>query len=51
MTARRRVAGAVGGALGVAAAGTAVGILRQQRAISRRAGETHRVRRAALDSR
>jgi pimeloyl-ACP methyl ester carboxylesterase len=39
MTARRRVAGAVAGALGVAAAGTAVGILRQQRAIDRRAGE------------
>jgi pimeloyl-ACP methyl ester carboxylesterase len=34
-----RVAGALAGALGVAAAGTAVGILRQQRAISRRAGQ------------
>ena len=39
MTARRRVAGAVAGALGVAAAGTALGIRRQQRAISLRAGE------------
>jgi pimeloyl-ACP methyl ester carboxylesterase len=39
MTARRRVAGAVAGALGVAAAGTAIGIVRQQRAIDRRAGE------------
>ncbi len=40
MTARRRVTGAIAGALGVAAAGTAVGIARQQRAIDRRAGET-----------
>lgn len=36
---RRRVAGSIAGALGVAAAGGAVGILRQQRSISRRAGE------------
>ncbi|WP_183096396.1 alpha/beta fold hydrolase [Nocardioides stalactiti] len=36
---RRRVVGSVAGALGVAAAGGAVSILRQQRAISRRAGE------------
>lgn len=39
MSARRRVLGAVAGALGVAAAGTAVGVARQQSAISRRAGE------------
>ncbi len=39
MTVRRRVAGAVAGALGVAAAGTAINIHRQQRAISRREGE------------
>lgn len=39
MSARRRVLGAVAGALGVAAAGTAVGVARQQQAISRRAGE------------
>jgi pimeloyl-ACP methyl ester carboxylesterase len=36
---RARIAGTLAGALGVAAAGTAVGILRQQRAISHRAGE------------
>ncbi len=36
---RNRVLGTVAGALGVAAAGTAVGVLRQQRSISRRAGE------------
>jgi len=36
---RRRLIGAIGGALGVAAAGTAIGIVRQQRQISRRAGE------------
>jgi len=34
-----RIVGSLAGALGIAAAGTAVGILRQQRAISRRAGE------------
>jgi pimeloyl-ACP methyl ester carboxylesterase len=39
MSLRGRIAGGVAGALGVAAAGTAVGILRQQRAISHRAGE------------
>lgn len=40
MSRRRRVLGSVAGALGVAAAGTAaIGILRQQRQISRRAGE------------
>ncbi|GAA1540591.1 alpha/beta fold hydrolase [Nocardioides humi] len=40
MSRRSRVVGSLAGALGVAAAGTAaVGILRQQRAISRRAGE------------
>lgn len=39
MSTRRRLAGALAGVLGVAAAGTAVGVLRQQRAISRRAGE------------
>ncbi len=39
MSARSRVLGAVAGALGVAAAGTAVGVLRQQHAISLRAGE------------
>ena len=37
--ARKRVLGLVGGALGIAAAGTAVGLLRQQRQVSRRAGE------------
>jgi pimeloyl-ACP methyl ester carboxylesterase len=36
---RKRLLGAVGGALGIAAAGTAIGIVRQQRQISRRAGE------------
>ena len=36
---RRRVIGSVAGALGVAAAGGAVSLLRQQRSISRRAGE------------
>lgn len=39
MSVKGRVAGTLAGALGVAAAGTAVGIARQQRAISRRAGE------------
>lgn len=39
MSTRRRIIGSVAGALGVAAAGTAVGILRQQRQISHRAGE------------
>ncbi|KRB78078.1 alpha/beta hydrolase [Nocardioides sp. Root190] len=39
MSRRGRVLGSFAGALGVAAAGTAVGILRQQRQISRRAGE------------
>lgn len=39
MSVRGRIAGTLAGALGIAAAGTAVGILRQQRAISRRAGE------------
>jgi pimeloyl-ACP methyl ester carboxylesterase len=33
------VSGSIAGALGLAAAGTAVGVLRQQRSISRRAGE------------
>ncbi len=36
---RKRVLGVIGGGLGIAAAGTAVGILHQQREISRRAGE------------
>ena len=36
---RRRVVGSVAGALGLAAAGGAIGLLRQQRSISRRAGE------------
>ena len=36
---RRRVIGSLAGALGVAAAGGAVSLLRQQRSISRRAGE------------
>lgn len=40
MSVRARVLGSVAGALGLAAAGTAVGILRQQREISRRAGES-----------
>ena len=39
MRRRARVAGSLAGALGLAAAGTAVGILREQRAINRRAGE------------
>ncbi|GAA4812252.1 alpha/beta fold hydrolase [Nocardioides caeni] len=38
MRARGRILGAAAGALGLAAAGTAVGVVRQQRAISRRAG-------------
>lgn len=38
MSTRGRVLGSLAGALGIAAAGTAVGILRQQRSISRRAG-------------
>ncbi|WP_323792356.1 alpha/beta hydrolase [Nocardioides sp.] len=36
---RRRLVGAIGGVLGLAAAGTAIGLLRQQRQVSRRAGE------------
>jgi pimeloyl-ACP methyl ester carboxylesterase len=36
---RRRVVGSVAGVLGIAAAGGAVGLMRQQRSISRRAGE------------
>ncbi len=36
---RRRVVGSLAGAVGIAAAGGAIGILRQQRSISRRAGE------------
>ncbi|MEJ7832096.1 MAG: alpha/beta hydrolase [Nocardioides sp.] len=40
MSIRRRVLGVTAGALGVAAAGTAVGIARQSRAIDRRRGET-----------
>ena len=39
MSRRRWVSGSIAGALGVAAAGTAVGLLRQQRSIGRRAGE------------
>lgn len=39
MSLRRWALGTLGAAFGVAAAGTAVGVLRQQRAISRRAGE------------
>ena len=37
--ARRRVVGSLAGALGIAAAGATVTVLRQQRSISRRAGE------------
>ena len=37
--ARRRIVGSLAGALSVAAAGGAVGLLRQQRSITRRAGE------------
>ncbi|MBS4753477.1 alpha/beta hydrolase [Nocardioides sp. zg-ZUI104] len=36
---RGRLAGSLAGVLGVAAAGTAIGVLRQQRQISRRAGD------------
>lgn len=39
MSRRGRILGSVAGALGVAAAGTAVGVMRQQRQISRRAGD------------
>jgi pimeloyl-ACP methyl ester carboxylesterase len=39
MSRRRRLYGSLAGAVGLAAAGTAVGLLRQQRSISRRAGE------------
>lgn len=39
MSARGRILGSVAGALGIAAAGGAVGLLRQQRSISSRAGE------------
>lgn len=38
MSTRGRILGTLAGAVGVAAAGTAVGVVRQQRAISRRAG-------------
>ena len=39
MTARRRrLLGAIGGAVGIAAAGTAVGLLRQQRSVAHDAG-------------
>ncbi|WP_148614211.1 alpha/beta fold hydrolase [Nocardioides rubriscoriae] len=38
MTARRRLLGALGGAVGLAAAGTAIGLLRQQRAVPHDAG-------------
>ena len=40
MSARGWILGSIGAAIGLSAAGTAVGIARQQRAISRRAGET-----------
>lgn len=40
MSRRRRVAGSLAGALGLAAGTAAIGILRQQRQISRRAGES-----------
>ncbi|GAA3816937.1 alpha/beta hydrolase [Nocardioides panacisoli] len=40
MTARRRILGSIAGAVGIAAAGGAVSLLRQQRQISRRAGES-----------
>lgn len=46
---RRRVIGSIAGALGVAAAGGAIAVLRQQRSISRRAGE--RIDFGALRSR
>ena len=39
MSVRRRLLGATAGAVGLAAAGTAVGVARQRRAISRRRGE------------
>ena len=39
MSTRHRVLGSLAGALGIAAAGTAIGIARQQREISHRAGE------------
>jgi pimeloyl-ACP methyl ester carboxylesterase len=39
MSSRNRILGSVAGALGIAAAGTALGIARQQRQISHRAGE------------
>jgi pimeloyl-ACP methyl ester carboxylesterase len=39
VTARRRLIGAIGGAVGLAAAGTAVGLLRQQRSVSVDAGQ------------
>lgn len=39
MTVRRRILGATAGAVGLAAAGTALGVTRQRRAISRRRGE------------
>ncbi len=39
MSRRRWVLGGLGGAVGVAATGAAIGLLRQQRAISRRAGD------------
>jgi pimeloyl-ACP methyl ester carboxylesterase len=39
VSARNRILGSVAGALGIAAAGTAIGIMRQQREISHRAGE------------
>ncbi|MFB9313672.1 alpha/beta fold hydrolase [Nocardioides plantarum] len=38
-TGRRRLLGAIGGAVGLAAAGTAVGLLRQQRSVGRDAGD------------
>ena len=38
MTTRRRLLGALGGAVGIAAAGTAVGLLRQQRSVALDAG-------------
>lgn len=40
MSRRRRLIGALGGAVGLAAAGTAVGLLRQQRSVGRDAGES-----------
>ena len=46
MSARGRILGAAAGALGLAAAGTAIGVRRQRRAIDRRTAGRHAVRHA-----